>query len=338
MNRHRYYTSRVRHLLPSEAFTRQPARLFYALVHLTIMGVFIVTIRDINEWPFYLCSSLVIGHSLACLAFFSHELSHNSILPRGIPRTFIATIFWAMNLIPTTLWEEVHNQTHHHHTNTVRDPDRRFMPAEKNLGTILYSRTLYPSSETLRWNPLVLVQFIGYIVRNILTAMSGGRWGMLPACPSYTRIQRIRIVLEVTLIVAIQALLLALVKGNISKYVAIGPGAVAVSSAVVMTYVFTNHFLDPIQEESDPLRGTTSVIVPTWMDLLHCHFSFHVEHHLFPAMDSRYSPELSRLLQLHFPDEYKRIPIGKAWEQLWERGIWASSSPEEITRVSKHPQ
>jgi fatty acid desaturase len=72
-------------------------------------------------------------------------------------------------------------------------------------------------------------------------------------------------------------------------------------------YVFTNHFANAVLDSADPLAGTTSVIVSPLLDRLHLNFSFHTEHHLFPAMDSRFLPLVSRLLEEHFPARYHRI-------------------------------
>jgi fatty acid desaturase len=91
-----------------------------------------------------------------------------------------------------------------------------------------------------------------------------------------------------------------------------------------MAYVFTNHFLDPLNETGDAVASTTSVVVPSWLDALHFHISYHVEHHLFPSMDSRYYPQVSGLLQRHFAGDYKRLPIGEAWQRLWNHEPWKS--------------
>ena len=55
------------------------------------------------------------------------------------------------------------------------------------------------------------------------------------------------------------------------------------ASSVVMGYIFTNHLPNPLCEHSDPLIGSTSVIVPRWIDWLHVNFSYHTEHYVFPA-------------------------------------------------------
>jgi fatty acid desaturase len=78
--------------------------------------------------------------------------------------------------------------------------------------------------------------------------------------------------------------------------------------------------------DSLPLRAlasavATSVIVSPLLDWMHLNFSFHTEHHLFPAMDGRFLPLVSRLLQEHFPARYHRVPIACAWRRAWQ---WAA--------------
>ena len=55
------------------------------------------------------------------------------------------------------------------------------------------------------------------------------------------------------------------------------------------------------------------------MDWLHDNFSYHTEHHVFPSMNPKFYPEVSRLLQEHFPERYNRIPLREAWRRLWLR-------------------
>ena len=97
-----------------------------------------------------------------------------------------------------------------------------------------------------------------------------------------------------------------------------------VASSVSMAYIWTNHLLNPLCEHTDPLIGSTSVIVPRWADWLHDNFSYHTEHHIFPGMNPRYYPEVAKLLQLHFPDRYNRIPFGEAWRRIWQQEEYIS--------------
>lgn len=289
--------------------------------------------QTVRFWPL-IPYSILIGHSLSCLAFFSHDLSHNSILKRSWLRTFLETLFWGLNFIPATLWDEVHNHTHHWNANTLRDPDRRYTVQQRDLPRTLYTILLYPSEDTPRWNPLVFIQFLGWIFRNIITALSGSRLGMLPAAPNYTLRQRLRIALEFALIISLQSGIFAFVGLDLVKYLFGGLIPLLIASVIVMSYVFTNHFLNPLEDETEPVASSTSVIVPRIFDWLHCNFSYHTEHHLFPAMNSRHYPLVSKALQENFPNQYNRIPIGEAWRRLWQSQPFAELPSRSATTAN----
>lgn len=313
---HGQYARTIRPLLPAAAFKRRPALVGYFAIHLLVIAACIV---GASQWPIWASALLAIvaGHSFACIAFFAHGLSHGAVLRRGKANFAMEVVAWGMNLIPATLWDEVHNHVHHTNTNMVTDPDRRWSKDEATLGPKIYTHVLYPSAQTPRWNPLVFVQFLGYIARNVISALSGGHWGMLPATPAYTGRQRLRIAAELVAIAAMQVGILWCLDWNVWKWLLLVMLGQAVASGIVMAYVFTNHSLKPMQDENDPLAASTSVAVPRVVDWLHLNFSYHTEHHLFPAIDSRYMPELSAKLAEHFPAVYNRIPITQAWRELW---------------------
>ncbi len=304
-NPHRTYATAIRPHLPAEAFRRSPSKIVPAFVHVGIVLACWVTCRYTPWWSWPLLG-IVAGHSMACLAFLAHELSHNSILKRGRLKQVLG--------IPPTMWHEVHNITHHGNTNTPNDPDRRWMTDEVGKRSTIISKLFHPQRGV--FSPLVPVQFVGYIMRNIIAALSGGHWGTLPAAPNYDGKQRLAIAVELGVIVLIQLAAFAIVGFDWVRYLFVGPLPWVVASAVVMAYVFTNHFLHPIHDESDPVGSSTSVIVPGWVDRLHFNFSYHTEHHLFPGMDSKFYPLVSRKLREQFPDRYNQLPFLEAWRQL----------------------
>lgn len=306
-------------LLPEEAFTTAPHKLWVALSHLLVVAVGYWGMRHITGLPSRAIISLVIGHSMACIAFFTHELSHGIIVRRRALRYCLEVGSWALNLIPATVWRRVHNQTHHAHANTLKDPDRRFTLAEKTLITRLYSRILYPHRHTIRWNPLVAFHFVPYIVRNTAAVFyrAASRPHLVPFKPVYSARQRAFILFELGVIVAIQLGIFLAVGRNWTAYLWASPIAVLITSAIVMAYVFTNHFTNPLLEEPDAIASTTSVIVPRIFDGVHFNFSYHTEHHLFPRMRSEFYPMLSEQLRIRHGDSYRRVPIAEAWAALW---------------------
>ncbi|MEO6750977.1 MAG: fatty acid desaturase, partial [Chthoniobacteraceae bacterium] len=133
------------------------------------------------------------------------------------------------------------------------------------------------------------------------------------------RAHRLAILAELVVIVALQIGIWWLMGGDWLRYVFAVPVALLTASSVAMSYIFTNHFLNPLCEHSDPLVGSTSVIVPRWLDWLHDNFSYHTEHHIFPSMNPRYYPLVAKLLMENFPERYNRLPFREAWRRIWEQ-------------------
>ena len=44
---------------------------------------------------------------------------------------------------------------------------------------------------------------------------------------------------------------------------------VLIANAMVMSYIATNHFLNPLTDDNDPLANTLSVTSPRWLEALH---------------------------------------------------------------------
>jgi fatty acid desaturase len=226
------------------------------------------------------------------------------------------------------VWRRVHNHLHHAGPNVLGDPDRRFLASEASIFTGWYTRTFYPNRRSPRWNPLVGFHYIPYIIRNTIAAFypRAMKPAIVPAKPTYTTAQRRAICFELVMLGMLQSTVFYVAGGTWPRYFFASPIAFLVTSSVVMAYIFTNHFLNPICPYDDPLANATSVVVPHVFNLLHSNFSYHTEHHLFPNMNSEFYPLLSRLLRDHYADRYQRVSIFHAWKCLWCNEIYATAA------------
>ena len=331
---HREVTRELRPLLPEEAFQPSPRKLVFMVLHLAVVGCGIYAITR-SPATFYPLISLTIGHSLACIAFYTHELSHNAIVTNSSVRRPLETFFWALNFIPATMWRQVHNAAHHPNANTPSDPDRKFFVSERSTSTTLYSRLLYPSRGTLRWNPLVLAHFVAYILRNVSAVFyPRSKPSVVPAKPRFTPRQRLAIAGEIGLIFLIRAAIFRAVGQDWVLYVWASPVSALVTSAIVMTYVFTNHFLNPVHDLNDPLASTTSVTVPGVFNKLHANFAYHTEHHVYPSMNSDFYPLVSDKLKELYGDRYHQRPLLEAWKLLWREPDFVDEQPADAPERS----
>ena len=334
---HAEYVRLLKPLLPQSAFEPAPRKLIPAGIHMMVIVAGWLSFRFVRPvyWPIL---TIVIGHSLACLAFLAHELSHRSIIRDSKMIRRLELLFWGLNFFPPTLWDKLHNESHHARPNTTEDPDRRFLLCEKSPATAAFGAIFFPH-KGLKYNVLCLMQFVTYILRHAVAVFYIG--GKKPSVntykPKYAKADRLKIFGEILLIALLQWVVFLAVGRSWPAYILASPLAIVFTSAVVMIYVFTNHFLNPLGDGTDPVKATTSVIVPILFDRMHFNFSYHTEHHLFPNMNSEYYPALSRLLAERFGQDYNRILIKSAWSQLWRLNSFVQA-PEILDTAGRDPQ
>lgn len=312
--------------LPSDAFRPVRRDLWWIALHLAMFVATCLSFRVAPWWTRPLLT-VVVANLLACLAFRAHDLSHGSIIGESPARYALELLLWGLNLIPRTVWRRVHNQTHHHLANTPNDPDRNYFESEVTTAVSLYVHLFYPHRRTPRWNLLVWFHFVPYIARNVITLLAypgATKPSVAPARPAVSRAKRVVIGAELATVFALQFAIFQLAGGQWATYVWAGPIAVLCTSAIIVVYAFTNHWLNPVGAVHDPVKGTTSVRVPGWVNALHSNFSYHTEHHVFPAMNPAHYPRVAALLAEHFPDRYNSMPLAGAWRQLWNGEPYAS--------------
>jgi fatty acid desaturase len=320
--RHSDYIATLRPLLPAEAF-RPHARGFIPIaINVAIIVGGWVACRYLGRawWPLI---AIVIGSSSASLAFLAHDFAHRSVTRNRALLYPMEVLLWGFNMFPATLWRRVH-AAHHAHTNGTADPDRRFLPAELSLTGTIAAATLFPNR--LRFNVTFWLQWFVYPLRHAIAALlypGVSKPDYVTAKPNYFAGDKLWIALEIAFLVAWQ-LGLWLFLGDAVKLIVVTVVPIAVTSAVVSWYFYTNHSLKPVDDGSDIVAATTSVIVPGVFNKLHSNFAYHTEHHLFPSMNSAFYPLVSKLLQEHFPGRYQRIPIWRAWRVLLRNPIATS--------------
>jgi fatty acid desaturase len=318
MRSHSEYIQEIKKLLPKQAFQPAPVKSIYMIVYLLLLIPVYYAFQFTHNLIVYFILSIVITHCLSSVGFLAHELSHHSILKSKRPRHLLEVISWAVNLIPATLWDRVHNHTHHTQINTSHDPDRLYFKSEKTVATNLYTRIFY-ANKNIKWNPIVFAHFIPYIFRNIVAAFypNGSKPKIVPWKPKYSFKHKMNIIAELVVIILFQIAIFNLVGRSWLAYLFASPLSYLLTSAIFNAYIFTNHFLNPVSDHSDPLLSTTTVKVPAVFNKIHFNFAYHTEHHLFPSMDSKYYPQLSKILKENYPDRYNYLTIADAWHKLW---------------------
>ncbi|OUL25029.1 hypothetical protein BV378_15695 [Nostoc sp. RF31YmG] len=317
-----YYIQTIRPFLPKEAFQKKPSYLWYFLINFSIfISAIALTRYSDNIWIFVL-ASFIAGNILPCFVFFAHDLSHGSVMAKSWQRHFLEVLIWGINFIPLTMWIHIHHRTHHPHAATFKDPDRRWLTSEKTWIKWIYTWIFYPQKNELLpglINPFAYIHFVFYILRNFIAVFisSKSKLYIVPYQIPYTRKEKFSIIVETAIIILIQTIIFAAVQCNWLKYLFVGILPILIASVIEVIYVATNHYLNPVKAQNNSVQGTTSVIVPPLFNLIHDNFSYHTEHHLFPAMHPCYYPLVSDLLKKHFPQDYNQLTITEAWRRLW---------------------
>src|SRR6185503_6323078 len=94
-----------------------------------------------------------------------------------------------------------------------------------------------------------------------------------------------------------------------------------VANAIAISYIATNHFLNPLADERDVLATSLSVTLPkplAFLDAWHSHFGAHVAHHLFPQAPARYGRAIEAKVQELYPDRFHVMPMMTALAMLWK--------------------
>lgn len=301
------YAKAMRAHLPANIFKPQPNRLWWLMVHYIIIGASGFLIVYFNSIYFNFLLSIVMGHSMGCLFFLGHELTHGAVLKskKGILFfTFFCYAPWGMHPIA---WIDAHNRMHHQHTqNSVHDPDCWGKTKLKNK-VVQILKPLIPGSH----HPLSYAFFFWFFTFYSFYICFLGM-GILPK-----KREKIICRLYFFLIHGIwlsTALLLHSWGGVLLFLIPI-----AVANFVTMCYIATNHFLNPLTEYvNDPLVNSLTVKTNAFWNFWHLNFSYHIEHHVFPYMSPKFAPVVSKKLKEKFPDLYKELPHTTALKRLYE--------------------
>ncbi len=316
---------RLRPLLPAEAFETNPARLGLIPINLAILALGWQLASQLDRLPLaalllWLPLAVVMGNSVFVLGLLAHDLMHGS-LPRQRPlRRLVGLVAFSVSWMTPTLWQAVHNREHHGHTNGLVDPDRSYLESQSSSWGKRLFRWIAPSSEV---HPLILALGMtsAWPLHHFRTTCSvllfnTANTRFTPAAFQVSKAERQAIALELLVVFALHA--------GVISWIGLRPVPLLlgyflplwIGYAMAMIYIYTNHMLSPLTEDNDPLVSSLSLRVPAWIDLMHCNFSHHSEHHVFPGLNSNYYPLVRELLLVHYPDRFRLMGAGQAWRLM----------------------
>jgi fatty acid desaturase len=302
-----WYAQRVAPHLPKEAFKPVPQRLWGGLAFLLLTASSIVTI-GLADLPWYanLALSFLVGTGFAGLGFLGHEILHGTVVKNARLRDFLGAIAFAQFNLGPKLWRKWHNMEHHAHTQEDHiDPDAWATMEE------LYRRPF------MRW-----VYRLPFWVRSLANFTSFTLFFTIHGALMFKRYvgdfkPRDRAMVRFQLIWPIALWLSLLVWLGPYKWLFAYVLPLMMANFLVISYIATNHQLNPLTEVNDPLANSLTVTVPRWVDVLHLNFSYHTEHHLFPGMNPKWGPLVKAEIKRQWPDRYHEMPFTLALATLW---------------------
>lgn len=254
------------------------------------------------HWAIQSLVSLAIGFAFAGLGFLGHETLHGSVVRTPWLRNLAGqACMWAFGIGPR-LWRRWHNVEHHGHTQQAGDdPDA------------MHTLEDFHDRRGLQW-----LYRIAPWLRAILMFVSLSLWFSWHSVqmlrrylPGVARRDQTVMLVQFLLPVAFWVALAVVVGPRAWLFAYVLP--LLFANFIVMSYISTNHLINPLTPISDPLAGSLTVRTVRWVDIIHLNFSHHTEHHIFPAMNPKYAPEVRRLCKELWPDRYNEMPH---WEAL----------------------
>jgi fatty acid desaturase len=307
-----HYAREVRAHLAGTVFQPARSRLLWLPIHLAvIVGLAAFVVVGAPSWPLALTCAIVAGHSWGCLGFLAHEALHHALTKNRLVEKLVGYAGFGLYGLSPTLWVAWHNQAHHGNTGRpVADPDGfgRLGFWERNA-LVRTLEKFAPGSGHKRSGAFL---FFWFSLHSLLVLVFHSRRNGY-----YARVSKRTVYTESAALWAFWLAVLALIGPWSFLFVYVVPTLVA--NAMVMSYIATNHFLNPLTEVNDPLANSLSVTGPRWLEALHLHFGYHVEHHLFPTMSGRHAPAVREVLRRLYGERYLTMPHARALRLLYAR-------------------
>jgi fatty acid desaturase len=306
------YAREVRRHLPVEVFQPATGRLAWLPVHLAIIvAIALFIVRGDPPWTVALLGAVVAGHSWGCLGFLAHEAMHHALVKSRTLEKLVGYVGFGLYGLSPTLWTAWHNQAHHGNTGrAVADPDGfGSLGFWEKSAVVRALEKIAPGSRYKRSAAFLLVWFS---VHSLLVLIFHSQRN-----DYYARVSRRVVYAESAAMLAFWTGVFVLAGPYCFLFLYVVP--VLVANAVIMSYIATNHFLNPLTDQNDPLANTLSVTGPRWLEALHLHFGFHVEHHLFPMVSGRHARTVRDVVKRLYGERYLSMPHARALHLLYAR-------------------
>jgi fatty acid desaturase len=323
------YVKTLKAFLPKAAFQTNADRVIILLINLAILLLGWGIASNLDRWAWYtLCLylplTLIMANSVVVLLFSIHDVMHSSLIKNRLLLYLLSLLALAPMWMPPTLWRILHNQVHHSHTNSLKDPDRKYLSTQPMTWGKWLQNFIAPSAQVNRILMVIGMMFAWGIhgFRNLTSILlfNADDVNYVPASFTVKPRERAAIAVETLLILGLHLGVLSYLQFDPLKLVLSYFLPIGLGYGGIIFYVYTNHMLCPINEVNDPLVNSTSIKVPALLNVLHFNFSYHAEHHVFPGLNSSYYPMVQDLIKVHYPTQPSHVlGMQEAWKALLKR-------------------
>ena len=304
------YQKELRKYLPQDILKRTPWRLLYAVAYISLNVGLVAAVLTLElPWFAKLIAGIIIGIANTGLGFFAHEAMHGAIVKNKTFQDAIGFVGFGLFFISPTYWRYWHNYLHHGHTQLlIQDPDA-FPPIGiyKRSKFMRFVFELSPGSGTFMSRFYFFYWFCFQAIINQAVMRFGNKM--------WEKMNHQRVSIEFGLIVTGISGYLYLIGFQNILWLAIIPFLVQNYGA--MSYISTNHNLNPLTRTNDPLDNSLTVTNHPILEFIYLNFGYHVEHHIFPTMSSYHAKKVHKLLKEKYADRYHYMPKGEALRRLY---------------------
>lgn len=299
------YVRELRAQLPASTFAPARSRVLWLPVHLSVIAacMWAVTASVLPMWLIPI-AVVMIGLSFGGIAFLAHETLHGGVVKGRMLRDAIGWVGFLPFAVSPRLWRVWHNREHHAHTNhPTLDPDKYpiLQVYQSSRAVRVITDTFSLGGRRLSGLLSVAFGFTGQSTKILLDAHKRG-W--------MTKREHQVALLQSAAAVTVWTALAFLI--GIQAFLLCYAIPLVIANMMLMSYILTNHGLNPLTDINDPLANSLSVTVPRAWEVLTLGFGYHVEHHLFPAMSTRHAPAVRAMLLARWPERYQSMPLSQA--------------------------
>ena len=321
-----YYRTRVRKHLDAKVFELYPMRLaWYATCAGVSLALFFTVVHFSLPWPVQLAAGLCIGFCNGLLGLISHEIAHGSVVRSQRFQRVLGLFGTLPFLISPTFWKYSHNRLHHSKTQKlIEDPDA--YPTHRIFKSSKFMKAMFPFTPGSGYKRSYSYFFVWLSIHYIASQTYLRFRNRI-----YNGMDHRAVTLEFSFQVA--CLIGLLIYAGPANWICLALVPLMVQNYLVMSYIATNHNLNPLTSENDPLMNSLTVSNHPWLEFFHVNFGYHVEHHLFPTINGRHIKAVHHELARQFPSEYKIMTKGQAMKALYKTARIYKNSRELV-----HPE